>query len=85
MSRFVMEVYAMEFEWLESRTVSGRLQGQDWEKAIAERAGLLARLNHTKSYALKRCEQDMAWSFGEKKAWPISAASVKKLVNTAFR
>ena len=75
----------MEFEWLEAKKVSGRLDGRDWSRAVAERAGLLARLNYSKAYALKRCEQDLNWAFGDKKSWPMSAASVKKLVSSVYR
>jgi hypothetical protein len=75
----------MEFEWLESRRTSGAVNEDAWIRSVSEKAGLLARLNHKKSYALKRCEQNLNWSFGDKKAWPITAAALKKAVNAAYR
>ncbi len=75
----------MEFGWLESRSVSGTVKTDSWVKAASEKAGLLARLNYNKAYALKRCEQDLAWSFGDKKNWPITNAALKKTVTAAYR
>ncbi|MGB0647886.1 MAG: hypothetical protein ACPGQS_11960 [Bradymonadia bacterium] len=75
----------MEFSWLESSVGSKRVQPESWARAVTEKAGLLARLSYSKTYALKRCEQDLMWSFGNKKSWPVSAAAVKKAVNDAYR
>ena len=75
----------MGFEWLESKKTSGRLQGDDWRAATRERAKLLARLRYSKAYTLKRCEQDLNWSFGEKNHWPLSLSALKKLVAEAYR
>lgn len=75
----------MEFEWLDSKKTSGRLQGDDWRAATRDRARLLARLHYPKAYTLKRCEQDLDWSFGEKSNWPLTLAALKRLVTEAYR
>jgi len=75
----------MEFGWLESRRVSGAVNADAWVRSVSEKAGLLARLDYKKSYALKRCEQNLIWSFGDKNGWPITAAALKKAVNAAYR
>lgn len=75
----------MEFEWLASATPSRKLKGDDWTKAIDEQARLLARLRYSKTYTMARCEKDLAWSFGEKANWPISASKLKKVVAEAYR
>ena len=76
---------SMEFGWLDSKRGGKKVKPESWARAVSEKAGLLARLSYSKAYALKRCEQDLVWSFGNKKAWPVSATAVKKAVNDAYR
>lgn len=75
----------MEFGWLESRGVHSRVRPESWARDVTEKAGLLARLSYRKSYALQRCEQDLVWSFGERKSWPITLTAMKKAVDEAYR
>ena len=75
----------MEFGWLESRHVSGTVKADSWIRAATEKAGLLARLDYDKSHALKRCEQDLVWSFGDKKNWPMTMTALKKTVTAAYK
>ena len=75
----------MDFAWLESKKTSGKVKGDDWVDSIRERARLLARLRYPKAHTLIRCEQDLAWSFGDKRNWPVTATNLKKMVAEAYR